>query len=309
MGDSDAEQKPGKRKLNGGRLKYERGIRYSDLPAPARHLALTLATWADIETGIIPDRFQPAKETLEQATGLSRGAVFKHLNTLDDAGWISREVGGGRNRRTRFTLRIPPGAKTGHEVTPFEEGNGSPGDLYPEETGHVVTETGHLVNVNGSPGDPKSPSVPQESLSSEPPAPTAPRSSERETFFRTINDDTAKVAAAWAAARSGRRNPGAEAEVAASARSFIAVGWTIPDLIELAEDMARTNSTYTDLAVHEKHWKIRATGPARLPAWCTRCGAGNPAAQTNARFRTSDGTAHGTKCTRCHPDTIKDTAA
>lgn len=34
-----------------GRLEYERAIRRSNLPWQSRHLALTIATWADLETG------------------------------------------------------------------------------------------------------------------------------------------------------------------------------------------------------------------------------------------------------------------
>lgn len=173
MGENKAGPPPGMR-VAGGRLAYERGIRYSSLPAPSRHIALTIATWADVETGMIPDRFQPAKETLEAATGLSRGAIVKHLNLLEAEGWLSRETSGGRSRRTKFRLRIPEGAKTGHVTTPFEAGNGSPGDLFPEETGHLVPETGHVVNENGSPGDPKSSSSTNQS-----PPPTDPSASPR----------------------------------------------------------------------------------------------------------------------------------
>ncbi|MET7781519.1 helix-turn-helix domain-containing protein [Streptomyces mirabilis] len=74
-----------------GRLEFERAIRRSDLPPPSRHLALTIATWADMDTGLIPERFQPSLSTLEEATGLTRKTVRTHLDTLEARGWIVRD--------------------------------------------------------------------------------------------------------------------------------------------------------------------------------------------------------------------------
>jgi hypothetical protein len=77
-----------------GRLEFERAIRRSDLPSPSRHLALTLATWANITTGIIPDEYQPSLSTLESSTGLSRKTVRTHLDVLEDTGWVGRDPAG-----------------------------------------------------------------------------------------------------------------------------------------------------------------------------------------------------------------------
>ncbi len=97
-----------------GRLEYERAIRRSSLPPPSRHLALTIATWADVHTGIIPDRYQPSLGTLEEATGLSRAAVRKHLDGLEGGLWLVRdrptkEDARRNHARTRYELRLPPG--------------------------------------------------------------------------------------------------------------------------------------------------------------------------------------------------------
>jgi hypothetical protein len=45
---------------------------------------------------------------------------------------------------------------------------------------------------------------------------------------------------------------------------LLSVGWTIPDLIGLAEDMAKRQPAYMDLGKHEPHWvrpKRLASGP------------------------------------------------
>ena len=102
------------------RLAYERAIRRSDLPAPARHVALTAATWADITTGLIPDRFQPSIAILAEATGMHEATVKRHLKTLVAGGWMVREVRRQAGRRdndvTRTTLTIPAAASQGDDA-------------------------------------------------------------------------------------------------------------------------------------------------------------------------------------------------
>ncbi|MFF3300937.1 hypothetical protein [Streptomyces sp. NPDC002908] len=97
------------------RFEYERAVRHSDLPSLSRLLALTVATWADVRTGIIPDRLQPSLTTLEEATGMVRASVRTHLNKLEDDGWLDRNrpaVAAARSKkaRTKYKLRIPKGA-------------------------------------------------------------------------------------------------------------------------------------------------------------------------------------------------------
>lgn len=99
-----------------GRLEYERAIRRSDLPPPSRHLALTIATWADMDTGIIPDQFQPSLSTLAEATGLNRATVQRHLDRLEADGWIVRnrpdlKKAQIEHARTHYLLALPPEAR------------------------------------------------------------------------------------------------------------------------------------------------------------------------------------------------------
>ncbi|MFD3503724.1 hypothetical protein [Streptomyces sp. NPDC058678] len=99
-----------------GRFEYERAIRRSDLPPPSRHLALTIATWADMDTGVIPDRFQPSLGTLVVATGLDRKTVRRHLDRLEDEKWVRRDRPDAvkartEHERTHYALLIPPEAR------------------------------------------------------------------------------------------------------------------------------------------------------------------------------------------------------
>ncbi|MFR0358644.1 hypothetical protein [Streptomyces sediminimaris] len=234
-----------------GRLEYERAIRRSDLPPPSRHLALTIATWANIETGIIPDRFQPAKGVLEESTGLSRGAIVKHLNVLESNGWIGRETGGGAGRRTKYRLCIPH-AETGHVVTPSGSENGSRHDPFSENGSSSDPKTGHVVNRNGSPRDPKSPSQSRESLSL---AERVVRDAgvvaddERETFISWLQDK----------------------------HQIRGIGWW-------------KTVTKDDLVEHAANWRAQRTAPsASLPPWCGACGDNHPGAEFNPNLRMLDG--------------------
>lgn len=146
----------------------------------------------------------------------------------------------------------------------------------------------------------------KKTLSPPPPQPL-PVTDARETFAKAMNDDTAKVAEAWSVTRGGRRNSGSEEKVRCSAASLLAVGWSIPDLISLAEDMAAKYPTGTDLTVHERHWSAgRRRAAVRLAKWCG-CG-GNPAAEFNGKFRTHNGSATGQPCLICHPDALQESA-
>lgn len=96
------------------RFEYERAIRDSDLPPLSRLLTLTLATWADVKTGIIPARLTPSLSMLESATGMDRSTVRRHLNKLESDGWVGRNrpaVADARAKkaRTQYTITIPKG--------------------------------------------------------------------------------------------------------------------------------------------------------------------------------------------------------
>jgi len=304
LSNTPAEEQSGKApRLPGGRLMYERGIRYSNLPAPSRHLALTIATWADVETGIIPARFQPAKGVLEEATGLSRGAIVKHLNLLEEQGWISRETGGGAGRRTKFRLRIPAGAKTGHHVTPSVSENGSPHDPFAENGSPREQKTGHVVNKNGSPGDPKSSLNPYESLSlvDEPepttPEPPAAPSGERETI--ATRQEPTPLSAAQRAVRAAR--------VVAEADEQQFIDWITRTHNPRGPGWWRTVSTAGDLPDLAAAWQANRTNAPSQPAGpaltepCARCEDADPAARFNTRLRRSP---DGGLCPDCHPDAV-----
>lgn len=97
------------------RFEYERAVRSSDLPSLSRLLALTVATWADVKTGVIPDRLQPSLTVLEEATGMARASVRKHLDTLEAGGWLKRDrpsVAAARSEkaRTKYSVKVPRGA-------------------------------------------------------------------------------------------------------------------------------------------------------------------------------------------------------
>jgi hypothetical protein len=139
------------------------------------------------------------------------------------------------------------------------------------------------------------------------PEPPETDGNEREISAKAANDDSAKVVAAWLAARGGRRNPKAEAAVRASATSLLAVGRSIPDVIAIAEDMAVNYPTGKDLTIHDDHFTAQQrASPTRLRPWCG-CG-GNPVAEFNGRFRTHNGLASGQPCLICHPDALQESA-
>lgn len=141
------------------------------------------------------------------------------------------------------------------------------------------------------------------SLSSTPLTPTPPVAAGEAEDEREIiaalpndkdNDDPAKVADAWHVARGRGRNPAAEGKVRDSAALLLSSGWSIPDLVSLAEDMARRQPAYTDLAKHEPHW-VRPKAVAAIPPWCGECD-GEPLAE---RWKLNESGAY--RCPDCNP--------
>lgn len=88
----------------------------------AKHVALLLATYADIHGR----NAHPGAARLAKNAGLGERTVFRHLATLQEAKWISRNGGddpvdnshGGRVA-TVYNLHIPDGA-----TLPLETGLG-----------------------------------------------------------------------------------------------------------------------------------------------------------------------------------------
>lgn len=96
------------------RFEFERAIRRSGLPPLARLLALTLATWADVETGRIAARNQPAQSVLLEATGLSKSAFLSHRKTLLEGGWLQckspdRIKAQKEHAQNVYSIHIPDG--------------------------------------------------------------------------------------------------------------------------------------------------------------------------------------------------------
>jgi hypothetical protein len=96
------------------RFEYERAVRGSELAPLSRLLTLTLATWADVKTGVIPARLTPSLSMLESATGMDRSTVRRHLNKLEKDGWVGRDrpnIADARSKkaRTQYTITIPKG--------------------------------------------------------------------------------------------------------------------------------------------------------------------------------------------------------
>lgn len=98
----------------------------SDLPAPAKQVALTLSLHMS-ERG---DSCFPSQATLVSETSLSKSTVCTHLKTLEERGFLHREPG-AKGRSTRYTAVVPdsagaapwgsagaglPSATDGHEV-------------------------------------------------------------------------------------------------------------------------------------------------------------------------------------------------
>ncbi|PZF92105.1 hypothetical protein [Micromonospora endophytica] len=109
------------------RWTVERAVRHElcTLDPPGRQLVLTLLTWSDAATAVIPEQFTPSLTDLQKATGLARSSIAKWLNLLEgkdgeggeerlESKWVWRErptVADARRKKARTVYRmgVPPG--------------------------------------------------------------------------------------------------------------------------------------------------------------------------------------------------------
>src|SRR5688500_13899988 len=87
-------------------------VRSSQPPPVARHVAITLRTYAN-RAG----EAWPTQATLERGTGWARRPVNTALNALEAEGWLTRLVKGHKGRATLYRLHVP-GTSTGLPRSP-----------------------------------------------------------------------------------------------------------------------------------------------------------------------------------------------
>lgn len=304
-------------RVPGGRLAYERAIRRSDLPPPSRHIALTIATWADIDTGIIPDRFQPSLGTLEEATGLARKTVRTHLDRLEAGGWIVRDrpdlkKARMEHARTHYTLGLPSEARGSDPLALGEE--------IPQPRGSDPPGWGQSApRARG--GDPlKSPSQSHESHLSPPPSPEPPVAAasvtgERETMAAPNNNsnsgEAVRVVDAYTAALGRPTTARTREQLHTQAQALLADGLPVAWLEARATELAEHG--WTDLAKHAERSTVPVPGakPTRpaasgMPPWC-----GDPDCSEVDRMRDREiDTGHFVvvRCPDCHPHARKEAA-
>ncbi|QOW46955.1 hypothetical protein G0028_14230 [Acinetobacter piscicola] len=87
--------------MSGNKFNYVNGIRDIPMEKTTKHVAITLATYADYETGIC----YPTIKTLMAATGLSNRAVCLHLMKLEELGFMVSKKADGRNSKYKFIAK------------------------------------------------------------------------------------------------------------------------------------------------------------------------------------------------------------
>lgn len=116
---------------------------------------LTLADVAEVGTAEIPEQWTPSLTVLAAETGLSKRTVQRHLDDLDEAGWIKRErpdkKAQWRGERVRYTLLCPIATESTPQASERPEGVDTETRVVSESPGGVVTESttcGHSDHPN-----------------------------------------------------------------------------------------------------------------------------------------------------------------
>lgn len=134
------------------RWTVERAVRDEEctLDPPGRQLVLTLLTWSDADTAMIPEKFTPSLTDLEHATGLARSTVANWLNKLEKLGWVERvrpTVADARRKKAKtvYRMKVPAGPLSG-----LAEGRAGP------PAGPAASESPRSAGPRGGPVKPGS---------------------------------------------------------------------------------------------------------------------------------------------------------
>ena len=84
--------------MSESKFNYVTGIRAVKMHSTTKHVAITLATYADYETGIC----YPTVQTLMDDTGLSNRVVCLHLKKLEELGFLISKKVRGCNSKYKF---------------------------------------------------------------------------------------------------------------------------------------------------------------------------------------------------------------
>jgi len=111
------------------RWAFERAVLASELPAPARHILLTLAVVADWPAGTTPADHTPSLTKLCDITGLGRSTVARELNRSEEQGWVDRmrpAIARARREKDRTRYRLHQPASPTQGLVPHRDQLASP---------------------------------------------------------------------------------------------------------------------------------------------------------------------------------------
>lgn len=94
------------------RYDVERAVERSGLPAIGRHIILVLCQRMVQGSTVIMPAHSPSLTTLARGTGWNRTTIARHLNVLEQLGWVIRQrptpyAARARHARTSYTVLIP----------------------------------------------------------------------------------------------------------------------------------------------------------------------------------------------------------
>jgi DNA-binding transcriptional ArsR family regulator len=95
------------------RYEIERAVDRAQLPGPSVGLMRALLARINAKSGVIPPEAQPSLSQLASLTGYSRSTAMRHLNVLEDQGWVIRIrpplwLARTQHVTTAYAMRVPP---------------------------------------------------------------------------------------------------------------------------------------------------------------------------------------------------------
>jgi len=111
-------------RLTYGHFNWVKLVLSTELPMPSKAICMYLSTFMNMENEVA----WPSRSRIEAELGISRGALNKHLNIIEMAGWITREKGNSKTN-TRYYIKFPKSVEVELLGSSRDELGSSPDEL------------------------------------------------------------------------------------------------------------------------------------------------------------------------------------
>ncbi|GIH07384.1 hypothetical protein Rhe02_54510 [Rhizocola hellebori] len=117
-----------------------KAVKASSLPSPSRLIMFALSDSADKDTAVVPEEHAPSLRQIAEWTGLGKATVARHLDLLEESGWLERErpsIEAARSEHAKTNYRLSIGHVSERDMPMSQSETCSDESMSQSGTSHV----------------------------------------------------------------------------------------------------------------------------------------------------------------------------